>query len=299
MTEILTDDEILLLDGGIGMQLVARGVATSDQLWAARALIEQPEIVSAVHDAYLAAGADVITTNTYSTALPRMERAGVAQRFRELNELAAQLAVQARDAHGRDVLIAGSLPPLGGSYRPDEVGDDLWMVDNYRMQAEVLAPFVDVLLPETLSSSREARAAASAAVSVGRPVWIGLTVGDDGRLRGGETVAEAVGGLRVDGVFANCATPEAITAAMPEIVTAPAAYVGGYANAFAQVPRDWEVTQGLDRLGSRSDIDPDAYATIVSDWLDGSANVVGGCCGIGPDHIATLRELIDGRTSAG
>jgi S-methylmethionine-dependent homocysteine/selenocysteine methylase len=293
MTQASDEHTTMLLDGGMGMELSARGVATSDHLWAARALLDAPETVRAVHHAYLAAGADVITTNTYSTAAPRLERAGAADHFVELNELAARLAAQARDEHGSDVLIAGSLPPLGETYRPDKVGDDLWMVDNYRAQAEVLAPHVDVLLAETLSTGREARAAASAAVSVGRPVWIAMTVRADGRLLDGTLMPDAVSGMNVNGVLANCSTPEAISAAMPDVVASGAERTGGYANGFVAVPDGWDVTDGIERLGTRDDIDPDGYARVVAGWLRDGANLIGGCCRIGPPHIAALRSLID------
>ncbi|CAN5886093.1 homocysteine S-methyltransferase family protein [soil metagenome] len=292
----MTTDAVLLLDGGMGQELFSRGLAQSDRLWGARALIEAPETVREIHRSYLDAGADIITTNTYSTSLPSLERSGATERFAELNETAGHLAQQARDDHGRDALIAGSLPPLGGSYRPDQVGDDLWMVDNYRQMAEALAPFVDVLLAETLSTSAEARAAASAAVSVARPIWIGWTVDVEGHLLGGETVSEAVDGMKINGVMANCAPPEAVSQAIPAMVASGAERVGGYANGFAGVPEGWDVAAvGIDELGQRADLDPDAYAAIVADWLDAGANVIGGCCQIGADHIAALRALIDDR----
>jgi S-methylmethionine-dependent homocysteine/selenocysteine methylase len=294
----MTTDGVLLLDGGMGQELFSRGLATSDRLWGARALLDAPDAVRKIHGAYLSAGADVITTNTYSTAPPVLEQAGLGDRFTELTEAAARLAVEARDTHGADTLIAGSLPPLGGSYRPDQVGDDLWMVDNYRRMAEVLAPFVDVLLAETLSTSAEGRAAASAAISVARPIWIGWTVDSDGLLLGGETVAEAVEGMKIHGVLANCAPPEAITQAIADVVASGAERVGGYANGFAAIPEGWDVvTVGIDELGRRDDLDPASYAQIVSGWLDQGANLVGGCCQIGPAHIAELRALIDDRAS--
>ncbi len=289
-------DAVLLLDGGMGQELFRRGLAQSDRLWGARALLDAPDAVREIHEAYLAAGADVITTNTYSTAPPVLAQADLAEHVAELNKTAGRLAVQARDAHGGDALIAGSLPPLGGSYRPDQVGDDLWMVDNYRRMAEALAPFVDVLLAETLSTSAEARAAASAAVSVARPIWIGWTVDADGLLLGGETVAEAVEGMKINGVLANCAPPEAVSQAIADVVASGAERVGGYANGFAGIPEGWDVTSaGIDQLGERDDMGPDAYADIVRTWLDKGANLVGGCCQIGPDHIAALRALIDDR----
>lgn len=292
----MTIDAVLLLDGGMGQELFARGIARSDRLWGARALLEKPDAVRVIHRRYLDAGADVITTNTYSTSLPSLERSGATDRFTELNELAGQLATQARDEHGGDALIAGSLPPLGGSYRPDQVGDDLWMVDNYRQMAEVLAPYVDVLLAETLSTSAEARAAASAAVSVARPIWIGWTVDAEGHLLGGETVAQAVDGMKINGVFANCAPPEAVSQALPAVVASGAERVGSYANGFAGVPEGWDAAAvGIDELGKRSDMGPDDYAAVAASWLEVGANVIGGCCEIGPDHIAALRALIDDR----
>jgi S-methylmethionine-dependent homocysteine/selenocysteine methylase len=291
-------DAVLLLDGGMGQELFKRGLARSDRLWGARALVDHPEVVREIHAAYLDAGADVITTNTYSTSAPTLDSAGLLDRFDELNRIAGELAVEARDAHGGDALIAGSLPPLGGSYRPDQVGDDLWMVDNYRRMAEALAPVTDVLLAETLSTSAEARAAASAAVSIGKPIWISFTVDLDGRLLGGEGVAEAVDGMKIHGVLANCAPPEAVSRAMGDVVATHAERVGGYANGFAGVPRGWDVTTvGIEELGERDDLTPAAYAESVRGWLDAGANLVGGCCQIGPDHIAAVRAVIDERAA--
>ncbi|HEX6256653.1 MAG TPA: homocysteine S-methyltransferase family protein [Euzebyales bacterium] len=290
----MRDDAVLLLDGGMGQELFRRGVAASDRLWGARALLDAPEVVREIHTAYLEAGADVITTNTYSTSQPALEQSGVAEKFASLNETAGRLAVEARDAHGRDVLIAGSLPPLGGSYRPDQVGDDLWMVDNYRRMAEALAPFVDLLIAETLSTSAEARAAASAAVSVARPIWIGWTVDADGVLLGGETVTEAANGMKVHGVLANCAPTEAVSHAMPEVIATGAERVGGYANGFTGTADGLDIeTVGLDELGERPDLSPSSYADVVRSWLDLGATLVGGCCDIGPAHIAALRDTID------
>lgn len=294
----MTTDAVLLLDGGMGQELFNRGLARSDRLWGARALIDAPDTVRAIHAAYLAAGANVITTNTYSTSQPSLAQAGLAERFAELNQIAGTLAVEARGDQGRDVLIAGSLPPLGGSYRPDQVGDDLWMVDNYRRMAEALAPFVDVLVAETLSTSAEARAAASAAISVATPVWIGWTVDADGGLLGGESVAEAAAGMKVHGILANCAPPEAVSLAMEDIIATGAPRTGGYANGFAGIPEGYDIaTVGIDGLGERSDLGPTAYAAIVARWLDQGATLVGGCCQIGPDHIAALRGLIDSRAT--
>jgi S-methylmethionine-dependent homocysteine/selenocysteine methylase len=299
--------QVLLLDGGMGRELRARGVEILDTIWSANALLTAPDVVRQIHRDYIEAGADIITTNTYGVIRRDLAREGIEGRFPELNSLACELARQARDAAGKPVRIAGSLPPLRGSYRPDLVEPFDVIEPLYREQAALLAPHVDLLLCETMSSAREAFAAATAAVTTGLPVWVSFTLRDDdsGRLRSGETVSEAIAvlsDLPLEGVLANCCPPESITAAMPELVAAGKARCGGYANTFLPVPEGWTLdgereTDGL--LPTRDDLDGAAYARHAKRWQELGATVVGGCCGTGPGHIARLRALIDSRTTAG
>ena len=289
----------VLLDGGMGRELRFRGVDILSTIWSANALLVAPEVVRGVHDDYIAAGAQVITTNTYGIIRHELAREGVAHRLRELNELAGQLAVAARDAAPQDVWIAGSLPPLNGSYRPDRVWPFAKAAPLYREQAEILAPFVDLFICETMASAAEALAAASAACETGKPVWISYTLHEDrsGRLRSGETIAQAVqalDGLLVAGFLANCCAPEAITAALPALKATGAPYVGGYANTFTPVPETWtldgsEPSDGL--LDLRIDLDPTAYLAHVVAWWEAGATVVGGCCGTRPAHIAHIAGM--------
>jgi len=113
----------VILDGGMGRELRFRGVENLSTIWSANALLVAPEVVREVHADYIAAGAQVITTNTYGIIRHELAREGVEHRLRELNELAGRLAVKARDAATHDVWIAGSLPPLNGSYRRPTLGD--------------------------------------------------------------------------------------------------------------------------------------------------------------------------------
>lgn len=293
---------VVLLDGGMGRELRFRGIEILDSIWSANGLLEAPEIVRQIHIDYIAAGANIITTNTYGVIRANLAKEGIESRFVELNTLACTLALEARETAGSSALIAGSLPPLGGSYRPDLVGEFDDIIPLYQEQAELLAPHVDLLLCETMSSAAEAKAAALAAGQTGKPVWVAWTLHEDqsGRLRSGETISEAaaaLNGLPVSGYLANCCAPESITGAIPELVATAAKYAGGYANTFKPVPEDWEIdghkqTDGL--LVLRSDLDPDSYAKHVADWLKAGATVIGGCCGTRPAHIARLREMLDG-----
>lgn len=286
----------VLLDGGMGRELRFRGVEILPTIWSANGLLIAPDVVRDIHRDYIAAGADVITTNTYGVIRHELAREGIADRFQELNELACRLAVEARDDGGRDVWIAGSLPPLYGSYRPDRVRPFAEIEPLYREQAEILAPHVDLLLCETMSSAAEAVAAATAACITGKPVWVSFTLHEDrsGRLRSGESIADAVralGDLPVSGILANCCPPESITAAMPALQASGVSYFGGHANTFGPVPATWTLDGSAPSDGVlplRDDLDPAAYLDHVRHWWNAGATVVGGCCGTRPAHIALL-----------
>jgi len=310
MTAVLGVDRPLLLDGGTGRELLKRGVPILTEIWSATALYLAPEIVKELHADFIRAGADIITTNTYGIARERLAREGVEDRYGELNRAAGEIAGRARDEADRAVAIAGSLPPFSGSYRPDRVGSVEALLPLYREQSEILAPYVDLFICETMSSASEAFSAASAAVATGKPVWVAWTLHEDrsGRLRSGETVAQASAALAelpVQGFLANCCAPESITAAMPELSEIGHGRIGGYANTFLPVPTDWK-SYPKDKLDPsdwksyeaaalplRDDLDPPTFAAHARQWLSLGATVIGGCCGAGPDHIASLRRLID------
>ncbi|MFM9842127.1 MAG: homocysteine S-methyltransferase family protein [Dongiaceae bacterium] len=289
-----------LLDGGMGRELRNRGVPILDTIWSANALLVAKDTVLQVHKDYIAAGADIITTNTYGIIRSELKKEGIEDKFVELNRLAGKLAITASRSSEEGVAVAASLPPLRGSYRPDLVGGFDQIVPLYREQAEILEPYCDLFICETMSSGEEARAAATAAAEFGRPVWVSFTLLDDksGKLRSGETIAEAAAKLKdlpVSGILANCTAPESIDAAMPELAKL-GKVAGGYANTFQEIPKDWVMdgkkpTDGLLKL--RDDLDPEHYAVHAKAWLAAGARVIGGCCGTGPAHIARLKQLIE------
>ncbi len=291
----------VLLDGGMGRELRFRGIDILRPSWSANALLSDPDVVSQVHSDYIEAGADIITTNTYGIIRTELAKEGLEDRFDDLNLAACEVATEARKKARRNVLIAGSLPPLCGSFRPDLVKETSEMIPLYLEQAKLLAPHVDLFLCETMSSASEGKAAVTAASQWKKPVWVAWTLHEDrsGCLRSGETLASAVdvlAGLPVSGALVNCCTPESITKALPDLVNTKYKYVGGYANAFLPIPEDWtldgdKATDGF--LGLRSDLDPDAYGAYALAWLNAGATVIGGCCGTRPIHIAKLRQIVN------
>ena len=288
--------DIILTDGGMGQELLRRSKAPPTPLWSGRVLIDEPGLVRELHVDFIRAGARVITINSYAATPERLEREGVGELFEPLQKLALDLAHEAREEAGEDgVLIAGCLPPLFGSYHPSLTIPYEETLAIYRRIVAEEAGRVDLMLCETMASAEEARAAATAAAEGGRPVWVSWTLADDGppRLRSGETLAAAAAALAdipLAARLVNCSQPEALDAALPELV-ALGGTVGAYANAFTAVDR-LKHGSSVDVLDARDDLDPEAYADFAMGWVAGGATIVGGCCEVGPEHIAVLRDRL-------
>jgi len=290
-------DGLILLDGGMGQELIKRKASGEGVLWSAKALFDYPDAVVAIHEDYIRAGADVITTNSYSCIRNNFEREGLADRLGEMNRLSAELAHQARDACGKPVLIAGSMGPQRGSYRPDLVGSYAETEALYREQAEFLGPHVDFFICETLSCRLESRAAVAAALTIGKPVWLSWTIEDSGapNLRSGEPIIDAwedIDELNVSAVLLNCSPPEAIGKVIPELVSASDIPVGAYANAFTPIPEKWDFHGDSSIPPPRTDVTPEAYAAHAAEWVAAGVRIIGGCCEVGPGHIACLDKTL-------
>jgi len=240
----MANDDVIVLDAGMGKTLSMKGVEIPPTIWSANALIVAPEVVVEVHKENIEAGAAIITTNSYGVILSDLAKEGLEDQYELLNKVSGQLAEQAVSDSGKQVMVAGSLPPQNGSYRPDRVLDRETLEPLYYRQAELLAPHVDLFICETMSTIDEALAAFSAASQFDLPVLIGLTLHDEkpGYLRSGESLSDAIEQLAAfepAGVLANCCLPERISDAMPELAESGFKYCGGYGNAFTHVPQDW------------------------------------------------------------
>ena len=294
--------EIIVLDGGMGKHLERSGAPFRQPEWSALALLEDPDAVRRAHMDFIDAGADVIITNTYSVVPFHLGDERFAERGRELAALAGRLAREAADAADRPVRVAGSLPPLFGSYepglfRPDEAP---WMYDDL---TEAQVPFVDLWIGETVSSIAEARAILGAIERSDSEaeIWMSFTVPDDPpgsevRLRSGESIADAVAAVddRAAAILFNCSPPEAITVALGHVHEALAdnprnIRVGAYANAFTPKTSGYAANEII--LGRRDDLTPGDYRNICANWIEDGASIVGGCCQMFPEHITELTGL--------
>ena len=293
-----------LLDGGMGQELIRRSGGLATPLWSTQALMDRPGLVAEVHEAYADAGATVATTNTYCIHRDRLQGGdsnhyagdGVAlpnieDRFEALLNAALDEVETVRQ-RGQ---VAGSIGPLRASYRADLHPAFDEALPLYAEVAQLIAPRVDVLLFETIPSLEAGRACLAAGRQTDRPVWLSFTVDDaDGAvIRSGEPVAEAARiGADADAVLLNCSAPEAMPRALEALATAGVP-MGAYANGFTSLTKDF-VAGGTtaNDLSTRQDLTPDVYAEHVARWVDLGATIVGGCCEVGPAHIAAMAERL-------
>ena len=298
---------VVILDGGTGRELMRAGAPFRQPEWSALALMEAPDYVTRVHRAYVEAGAEVITTNSYALVPFHIGAERFAADGARLAALAGQLARAVADAAATPVRVAGSLPPVCGSYRAD------WFDAGFArpilaVLVAGLAPSIDLWLAETLSTIAEAELVREVLGADRRPLWLSFTLTDEHaiaglpRLRSGEPVGEAVAAairLGAAAVLFNCSQPEVMAEAVErarEVLSAAHRYgsggiaIGVYANAFAPQTREAAANDGLSDI--RADLTPHGYLKWAEDWARRGATIIGGCCGIGPEHIAELKAAL-------
>ncbi len=288
--------DIVLLDGGMGQELYHRSRNPASPLWSAQVLMDEPELVETVHSEFIAAGARIIILNAYSATPERLADAGKAELFEPVQAQAISVAKAARDKSGKPVRIAGCLSPLVASYRPDLVPDAETSLGLYRRVVAAQQDAVDFFLCETLASVKEARVATQAAKESGKPVWTGLTVDDSDatKLRSGDALADGIQAAidaGAEAVLINCSIPEAVDQGIAVLAKAGVPF-GAYANGFTSI---LELQPGMtvDVLKARSDLGPETYANHALGWVKAGARIVGGCCEVGPVHIAELARRLE------
>jgi len=286
----------LLLDGATGTELARRGIDTGLPLWSAHALASEHgrTVLAAIHADYARAGAAVLTANTFRTTPRSLARAGRENDWTLLNRRAVGIARAAATAArpGAAPLVAGSIAPLEDCYRPDLVPPQADCRREHLRQADLLARLgVDLILIETMNTTREAVAAVAAARALGVDALVSLCPDASGALLSGEPLAEAVsrvldaGGDRVAGVLLNCAGPDILEAAVPALRAA----VGGLPfGVYAHLGEPDPVTGW--RLPREHD--PESYAAWAGRCVREGARLIGGCCGTTPAHIAAIARRL-------
>ena len=294
----------VILDGGMGRELERRGAPFKQPEWSALAMMEAPEIVKEVHKDFIKSGAKVISTNSYALVPFHIGEERFHARGRALAASSGQTALAAVEETRSDTLIAASIPPLFGSYRADLFQPDR-VAEIASPLIEGLSPYIDLWLCETQSLLAEAMSVRSIIDRLDdkkKPVWISFTLEDaelasEPLLRSGEPLVdavEAVSEIGIEVILFNCCQPEVIADAIQVTrdklisLNALEIAIGAYANAFPPQPKNATANDGLDEI--RTDLAPAAYLHWAQQWQQQGATLIGGCCGVGPEHIALLAE---------
>ena len=290
--------DIVLLDGGTGSEIERQGVKMNDLAWCGIAHMEQPEVVRKVHESYIHAGADVIIANTFSTAPHILQRLRLEDKIAEINQSAVRLALQARDNTGQDVCIAASMSstPAFDSVR---MPTDDAAREGYLRQAELLVEAgAELIIAEMMRDIDNARIVVGAARSTGIPVWTGFSafINNDNdvtnyvSIRGLEleilpfkNMVEEVLSVGCDAAGVMHTSVHHTGPALTELNKLWGGPVFAYAESGHFVPPSWKF---------EDIISPQDYLGYARRWTNQGVKVIGGCCGIGPEHIRVLRESL-------
>ncbi len=290
--------DITILDGGMGQELLARTGDTPSGLWATQVMIDHPEVVAEIHRDYFAAGAEIATANTYAIHHDRLDGTAYEGDFAALHVQAVELACSARDAFGSG-RVAGALGPLGWSYMAEIAPPSEEAAQLYSEIVALHDPLVDLFIIETMSGVDQARGALMGTSGSDKPVWLGVSVDDDDgtRLRSGEPLAEVLPLLSeyaVAAVLINCSRPEAVSDGLPVLAESGVPF-GAFANGFTSISDSFrEAAATVDRLEVRKDLGPQEYADFAETWAGMGATIIGGCCEVGPAHIAEIARRFKG-----
>ena len=291
---------VLLLDGGTGTELERRGVAMNDQAWCAMAAVTDFDTLVEVHADYIARGADVITVNAYASSRLMLEDAGHGERFAEINRRSCEAALTARDRSGRDdVLIAGSvshmIPMQQGTQNSDPARRR--SLDTIGAAFAELAALqkdcgCDLLLLEMMFDPPRMALAYEGAKATGLPVWAGLSArwADDGSVVGYQTVAD-VPFAEIVAAMADWQVDVAGIMHSPSDVTGPAIDILKTVHSGPLMAYPDSGYFEMPHWQFRDIIAPDDFVRFASQWRQSGVQILGGCCGLGPEHIAALASL--------
>jgi len=282
---LLHEDSPLLLDGATGTELERRGFALEGAGWSARAIDEAPELLTQIHADYFAAGARIVTANTFRLHRRNLADWGREQDQRRLVDTAVQLARRATDGKS---LVAASLAPIGDCYSPDQVPETDSLFEEHAVLADEIAQAgADVILIETMVAGDEAEAAGRAALRTGLPFIVSFVTGPAGTLLSGEHLGDVlprVAALGPSAVCVNCVSCRDVPAALDALLAGETRPIGVYANTGERLADgSWSVTNASE---------PAVYAGLAAGWLNRGVQLVGGCCGTTPAHIAALQTMI-------
>jgi len=291
-----------ILDGGMGQELLARGMEPNGTLWNANALLQDKyhQLLLDTHLDFIKAGAEVIVTTTFTTRKIRLRDNNVEDKFEYLNKKAGEIAQKAKKIYP-NILIAGGLPPQYLTYEADTRSENE-IRDDFYQQAKILNPYIDFFYFDVLSSVREFKIAIECIKEFDKPYLIGAHISEGTKLPSGESISKIITEIDHDkllGIILSCISPENYDLNLKEIKslnipfgfklngfikTNPKPnYTGAYKKSKTGNPNEF--------LGQRKDLTPEKMAEFAKKFKDAGATILGGCCETRPSHIKAFSKL--------
>ena len=294
--------ETRILDGGMGQELLARGMEPNGTLWSANALLQDKyhKLLLDTHLDFINSGAEVIVTTTFTTRRMRLRDNNVDDKFEYLNTKAGEIAKKAKDLNPH-VLIAGGLPPQYLTYEADTRPDNE-IRENFYEQARLLNPFIDFFYFDVLSSVKEFKLAIKAIKSFNKPYLVGAHISEGVMLPSGENISDIISKIEhknLLGLILSCISPENYEKNLNEIKNLGVPF-GFKLNGFVTTKPNSGYTNSFKKsktgnpnefLGHRKDLTPENMALVVKKFKDAGATILGGCCETGPEHIREMSKL--------
>ena len=293
-----------ILDGGMGQELLHKGLKPKGTLWSAHALIDEDchQLVIDTHLDFINAGAEVIVTSTFTARRNRLIQNDCEKYFEKINIKAVELAQKARDMSKKDILIAGGLPNQKQTYTAD-LGKDLDSIEkNFCDQAKMLRNGIDFYYLDVMSSGLECEIALKAIESFNLPVLVGVHLRDNGQLPSGEKIENIVKKYKNKnwlGIIMACISPKAYEVVANDLKKIDIAY-GFKLNAFKKIPVGYTVASkdawgnaGNPNtvLGTNTDLNESRFYEYAKKFMENGATILGGCCEIRPSHIKEISKL--------
>ena len=293
-----------ILDGGMGQELLAKGLKAKGSLWSATALIEKKyhQLVVDAHLDFIKSGADVIVTNNFSARRTRMIQNKVEEYFDYANEKAGELAVKAKEISKKNILIAGSLPAQYDTYVLDQ-RDKKIIEKGFHDQAKLIKPFIDFFYLDVLCGTKECELALNVVEKMNLPVLVGLHVKKNGKLPSNENISEVVEKCKNKnwlGIILACVSPEIIEKTIDEVkqLDIPFGYKANLwkteepvpVHKFAS-PSDEIGTNPAKVMGTREDYTDVMFLEFSKKMISKGATILGGCCETKPSHINKISSL--------
>ncbi len=291
-----------ILDGGMGQELLARGMEPNGTLWSANALLQEKyhQLLLDTHLDFIKAGADVIVTTTFTSRKVRLRDNKVEDKFEYLNVKAGEIAQKAKKIYPK-TLIAGGLPPQYLTYEADTRSIDE-IRDNFYSQAKLLDPFIDFFYFDVLSSVKEFKIAIECIKDFNKPYLIGAHISEGTNLPSGEKITEIVKNINHEkllGIILSCISPENYQLNLNEIKNLGVPF-GFKLNAFVKTNPKPNYTGAFNQsktgnpnefLGVRDDLTPKKMLEFAREFKNAGATILGGCCETRPSHIKAFAQL--------